>query len=182
MQLTQAFIFLIRVLMGFYVTLLLLRMLLQLVRADFYNPLSQAIVKLTSPLVVPLRRVLPALGRIDSATLLLAFLVEMAMIYVVLLLQNFNMPMLDLLGWAALGVIHQTLNIFILALFVLVILSWVAPFSRSPGAVLIQQLTEPLVQPVRNALPPLGGFDFSVTFVLLFLYVIDSFIIPSIGI
>jgi len=179
MQLMEALIFLIRTLFGAYITILLLRMLFQLVRADFYNPISQAIVKMTTPLVIPLRRIIPSIGRVDTASLILAFFFQALLAYVVLLLRNFPVPMLDIVLWSVLGLLHRTLDIFTFALFIMVILSWVAPFSRSPVALLAYQLTEPLLKPVRGKIPPVAGLDFSVMIVMLVLYMIGSFLIPG---
>lgn len=178
-QLIAATIFLTHVLFGLYITILLLRLLFQLVRADFYNPLSQAIVKLTTPLVVPLRRMLPALGRIDTASLLLAFAFQMLMAYIIFLLREIPVALLDMLLWSVLALIHRVLDIFTFALFIVVILSWVAPYSRSPVALLATQLTEPLLKPVRGKIPPIAGIDFSVMVVLLFLYIIANILIPG---
>jgi len=182
MQLMEAFIFLIRTLIGAYISILLLRLLFQLVRADFYNPISQAIVKLTSPLVIPLRRIMPSIGRIDTSSLLLATLFQMLLVCVIFLLRGFNPPILQVVLWSALGLLHRLLDIYTFALFFVVIISWVAPYSRNPAAVLATQLTEPLLRPVRGLIPPLGGLDFSVMIVMLFLYVLGNFIIPGIPI
>jgi len=179
MQLMEALIFLIRTIAGLYIAILLLRLLFQLVKADFYNPISQAIVRMTSPLVIPLRRVIPAIGRIDTATLLLAIAFQMLLVFVVLLLRGFPVSPLGLLYWAMLGLIHNILDIFTFALFILVILSWVAPYSRSPVALLAFQLTEPLLLPIRGKIPPVGGLDFSVMIVMLALYILGNFIIPG---
>lgn len=178
MQFMEAMIFLVRTLMGLYVSIVLLRFLFQLARADFYNPFSQAIVKLTSPIVVPMRRVLPSIGRLDTSTVVLAMAVQMAMIIAIFQMRGIEASVLDLVVGTMLGLVHQILDIYTIALFIVVILSWVAPASRNPGAILVHQLTEPLVRPVRNALPPLGGLDFSVMIVLLGLYILSHFIIP----
>jgi YggT family protein len=180
MQLMEAFIFLIRTLFGLYITILLLRLLFQLVRADFYNPISQAIVKLTTPLVIPLRRLLPAMGRIDTASLLLAIGFQALLVYIIFLLRNFPVPVLDIILWSILAMLHRILDIFTFALFIVVILSWVAPYSRSPVALLAFQLTEPLLRPVRGKIPPVAGIDFSVMIVMLMLYVIANFLIPGV--
>jgi len=179
MQLMEAFIFLIRALVGAYITLLLLRLLFQLVRADFYNPLSQAIVRLTTPLVVPLRRILPSIGRVDTASLLLAIVFQLLMVYIILWLKSFALPLWQVAWWSALDLLHRLLDIYTFALFFIVIISWVAPYSRNPAAVLAAQLTDPLLRPVRGRIPPVAGLDFSVMIVMLFLYVLSNFIIPA---
>lgn len=174
----EAFIFIIRTVANLYIAILLLRLLFQLVRADFYNPISQTIVKLTSPLVVPLRRMIPAIGRIDTASLVLAYLFQVVLAYVILLLQGYDASVISLLWWALLNLVHLSLDIFTFALFIVVILSWVDPYNRNPIALLAYQLTEPLLKPVRGKIPPVGGLDFSVMVVMLFLYVLGTFIIP----
>lgn len=180
MQLMEALIFLVRTLVGLYISVLLLRLLFQLVRADFYNPLSQAIVKLTSPLVIPLRRLLPSIRRIDTATLVLAVVVQALLIGIVFWLRGIDIPPLGLLWWTVLGLVQRVLDIYTFALIVIVILSWVAPHSRSPLALLANQLTDPLLRPVRNAVPPLGGLDFSVMIVLMAIYILGAFILPPV--
>jgi len=179
MQLMEALIFLIRTVMGLYIMILLLRLLFQVVRADFYNPFSQMVVKLTSPLVMPLRRVIPPMGRIDSASLLLAIMFQVMLIFIVLGLKGVQVPALSYVIWAALGLVHRVIDLYTVALFLMVIISWVAPHSRNPVIGLAHQLTEPLLRPVRNAIPPMGGLDFSVMAVLMVLYVLGTFIIPG---
>lgn len=178
MQLMAALIFLISTLGVFYISILMLRVLLQLVRADFYNPLSQAIVKLTSPVVIPLRRIFPAVGRMDTATVVLCVVFQALLLALVLLLRGIEISLLPLAVWTVLGLVHRLLDIYTFALFLLVILSWVAPGSRNPVALLVEKLTAPLLRPVRNAVPSLGGLDFSVMIVLLVIYVLARFIIP----
>jgi len=182
MQLMEALIFLIRTLVGLYIAVLLLRLLFQLVRADFYNPVSQAIVKLTTPVIIPLRRVLPSIKRVDTATLVLAVIFQALLLVAILLLRGHGIPVVVLLLWTLLGILHRLLDIYTFALFLVVILSWVAPHSRSPIASLAHQLTEPLLKPVRNAVPTVGGLDFSVMIVLLIIYVLGRFILPSVPI
>jgi YggT family protein len=174
-----ALVFLIRTLVGLYITVLLLRLLFQLVRADFYNPVSQAIVKLTTPLVIPLRRFVPSIGRVDTASFLLALGFQALMVYVIFLLRNFPTPVLDIILWSVLGLLRRILDIFTIALIIIVVLSWVAPHSRSPVALLAFQLTEPLLKPVRGKIPPIAGLDFSVMIILLALYMIANFVIPA---
>jgi len=175
----SALVFLLQTVGGLYIAILLLRLLFQLIRADFYNPVSQAIVRLTSPLVQPLRRVIPAVGRIDSASLLLAFGFQCALIAVIaaVLQEEPGIPMLLL--WSMLSLIHLVLDIYQFSLFFIVVLSWVAPYSRHPVALLAYQLTEPLLKPVRHLLPPLGGLDFSVMVVLMLIYILDKYLVPG---
>jgi len=180
MQLMEALIFLIRTVVGLYIAVLLLRLLFQLVRADFYNPLSQAIVKLTTPLVIPLRRVLPSIKRVDTATLVLAIIFQAILIVSILLLRGHGVPVAGLVLWTFLGILHRVLDIYWVALLLVFILSWVAPHSRSPAALLANQLTEPVLTPVRNAVPAIGGLDFSVLIVWMAINILGNFILPAV--
>ena len=154
--------YLVQTLISLYLLAMLLRFLLQLVRADFYNPISQFLVKITNPVVIPVRRVIPGLGGLDLASLLLSVLLQMAGIIALLLINGLGLPnILLLLIWSALGVVGLLVNIYFFALLAMIILSWVAPGSNHPAIYLIHQITEPVMAPFRKALPPMGGMDFS---------------------
>jgi YggT family protein len=158
----EIFGYLVQTFLSVYLVAMLLRFLLQLVRADFYNPISQFLVKVTNPLVIPLRRVIPGLGGLDLASLLLAVLLQMAGIAVLLLINGIALPgIVPLLLWSALGVIGLLVNIYFFALLGMIILSWVAAGSRHPAIYLLYQITEPVMAPFRKVLPPMGGMDFS---------------------
>ena len=152
----------------------MLRLILQLVRADFYNPISQTIVKLSNPLVLPLRRLLPPLGRIDSASLLLAFAVQAIGITLLckLLFNGFPNPA-QILMWSVIGLCATVLNLYFFAIIGSIILSWVAQGSYNPGAQLLHQITEPVMAPFRKLIPPLGGLDLSPILVFLSINVLE---------
>jgi YggT family protein len=160
--LNEIFGYLIQTLLSLYLLAMLLRFLLQLARADFYNPICQFLVKVTNPLVIPLRRVIPGFAGLDMASLLLALLLQMAGIVALLLINGLGLPnILLLLAWSALGVVGLLVNIYFFALLAMIILSWIAPGSRNPAVYLLFQITEPVMTPFRKALPPMGGMDFS---------------------
>jgi YggT family protein len=160
--LNEIFGYLVQTLLSLYLLAMLLRFLLQLVRADFYNPISQFLVKVTNPLVIPLRRVIPGFAGLDMASLLLALLLQLAGIVALLLINGLGLPnILLLLAWSALGVVGLLVNIYFFALLAMIILSWIAPGSRNPAVFLLFQITEPVMAPFRKALPPMGGMDFS---------------------
>ena len=141
---------------------ILLRFLLQLVRADFYNPISQAISKVTNPLLVPLRRVIPGYGGVDVAALVLLVLAEMLATVLLGLLHGFGLvPVLYILMWAPLGIVSLLLSFYLFAIIIIIVLSWVAPGNPSPVIYLLHQLTEPVLAPFRKIIPPLGGLDLS---------------------
>jgi len=177
--LTSALIYIIQTLGGLYLLVVLLRFILQLVQADFYNPLSQFILRATQPLAGSLRRVIPALGRFDAASLLLALLVQLLLMSASLLLAGFN-PLGFfglLLVWSLLAVVSLFLKVFFFALIISVIVSWVTPSSRNPAVHLVGQICWPLLVPFRRLLPNLGGLDISPIFAFITINLIDRFIL-----
>ncbi len=166
---SNAGIYLIKTLFGLYIVVLLLRILLQWVRADFYNPLVQFLVKLTNPPLLPLRRVLPGFYGLDLAGIVLIFglkLVQLALIFGL-------MGHMPAVGGLLVVAVAQLLDLLISVLFWAVIigavLSWVNPDPRQPLVIVLYQLTEPILQPARNVLPPMGGLDLSPIAVLVLL-------------
>jgi YggT family protein len=166
--------YLLQTFLSLYLIAMLLRFLLQLVRADFYNPISQFLVKVTNPLVIPMRRVVPGFGGVDVASLLLAILLQMAAIATLVFIHLGGFPPLGiLLLGGVLGVVGLLVNIYFFALLGMIILSWVAAGSRHPAIYLLYQLTEPVMAPFRKALPPMGGLDFSPILVFILINVIQ---------
>lgn len=174
----DALIFIVRsVLQVLLVTVFLLRFLLPLVRADARNPLSQAVIKLTNPLVLPLRRVIPPAGRIDTASLVALVLVQLVTTAIVFLLMGFGLSQpAALIQSALLSLAITVLQFYWFAILVYVILGWVAPGTYSPSASLLASLCEPLLRPVRRLIPPLAGLDLSAVFVLIALQALQILI------
>lgn len=163
-------VYLIQTAIGIYLLIMLMRFVLQLSLADFYNPVCQFLVRATNPLVIPLRRVLPARGRLDAASLVLAILIQLAGIVALLWLNKISLPSVSLmLSWSVVGVIGLLVKIYFFALLGMIILSWVAPGTSNPAAYLMYQITEPVMAPFRSVLPSMGGLDFSpiVVFILI---------------
>ena len=181
--LSTAGLYLIQTLGGLYLLIVLLRFILQLVRADFYNPLSQAVVKATKPLLNPLRRIIPGIGGIDVASLALAYVIQLLVMALCMLLLGADLLTyaLPLLAWAAIGVLGLFLKVFWFALIGSVILSWVAPGSYNPGAQLLNQICEPLLRPIRKVLPNLGGLDLSPIFAFLAINLAEMLIINNLA-
>lgn len=164
----------INTLLGLYATIVLLRFIFQLVKADYYNPISQGIVRLTSPLLVPLRRLIPGLWGIDMAALVLVLAIHLVTVSITLLLSGFN-PVTNLgiiTVFALLKLVTGFMNVFTFCLLASIVLSFVAPMSRHPAAILIFQIAEPLMVPFRKIIPPMGGIDISPIFVFLALGVV----------
>lgn len=173
-------IFLIQVVFGLYATLVVMRFLLQLTRADFYNPVSQFIVKATKPLLNPLRRLIPGVGGIDTSSLVLA--------WAVLTLQQLAVLAIGGVGFQALAaallaipeLVTLIINIFLFAILIQVIMSWINPGNYNPVLGLIHSLTEPLLGPVRRRMPDLGGLDLSPMVVMIGLVILKMLLIPPI--
>jgi YggT family protein len=146
----------------FVVYAFLLRVLLQLVRADFRNPLAQAVLALTNWLVMPLRRLLPAAGRFDTASFVALAAVQLAATLVMFRLQfGAAYSLLDLAVHALRSLAHSVLLLYTILIFVYAALSFVAPGARSPATSLLASLCEPVLRPLRQVLPTAGGIDFS---------------------
>jgi YggT family protein len=179
--LNDAAIFIIKTLGSLYLLIVLLRFILQLVRANFYNPLCQFIVKATQPLLKPLRRVIPSMFGLDMSSLVLALIVQMVLIAVILLLNGFEVDLLLLVPWALIAVFSLFLSVLFYAMIISVILSWVAPGSHNPGAELVQQITEPVLAPFRRIIPNLGGLDISPIFAFIAIQLLQSWLIPRLA-
>ncbi|MGN8274667.1 YggT family protein [Pseudomonas sp. SMV71] len=180
--LNTAAVYVLQTLGSLYLLIVLMRFVLQLVRANFYNPLCQFVVKATQPLLKPLRRIIPSLFGLDMSSLILAILVQMALMALTLLLTygTTGNP-LQLLIWSIIGVTALFLKIFFFALIISVILSWVAPGSHNPGAELVNQICEPALAPFRRIVPNLGGLDISPILAFLVLKLLDMLVINNLA-
>lgn len=162
-------LFLVKTFTDLYLLVFLLRFLLQVARADFYNPFSQFIVRVTNPLVVPARRLLPSLRGIDLPTVIVLILLEVAVTWLLLQIVGVTATAPQLLFLIVRRLIALVLWTYTICIFVYVILSWVAQASYSPIAMLLSQVVEPVLRPARRILPPIGGLDLSPLIVLILL-------------
>ena len=173
---SQALVFLIDMLLGLYILAVLLRFLFQVVRADFYNSFSQALVIITNPTLTPLRRMIPALYGIDVAAIVLLLILQCLKNFIIWLIQGVQPKVMGLVVVSAADLLQLTLWVFIIAIFIRVILSWVSPYAsrQHPAVGLLNNLTDPLMRPARQMIPPMGGLDLSpiVVFILLYLTII----------
>lgn len=165
----DALIFIVRTLADVYLLTFLLRFIMQWARTNYYNPLSQLVFKVTNPLVVPARRLLPSVAGLDVPTLIVLVVLEIAVTFVLLRLTGFSLPIPRLLFYSLLRLISLALWFYIGALIIYAILSWFGGPSRNPMAVLLGELVEPVLRPARRMLPPIGGFDLSVLLVIVLL-------------
>ena len=170
-KVTEMALFLISTISSLYITVVMLRFLFQLVRAEFYNPLSQFIVKVTNPLLVPLRRLIPGILGIDIASVVLALLLQILAIEAIYLIQAGQfLPFITVLVISGFKLIALVLDIYFWALLIMVVLSWVAPHSNHPVTSLISSLLHPLLSRIQRLIPPMGGLDFSPMVAMIFIY------------
>ncbi len=165
-------IFLISTLFSLYIGAVLLRFLLALVRADFYNPLSQFLVKITNPVLVPLRRFIPPLGKIDSASLVLAFTLKLIAATLLMSIQGLDAGVGGLLLAVLADLIRTVVWIFMVALIIQAIMSWVGNSYGNPMGSLLDSLTAPILDPVRKFVPLIGMVDLSPLVAILLLQVV----------
>lgn len=182
-QMTFTLVVLIRWALFLYALVLVLRFTLQAVRADFYNPFTQAIVKLTDPLIRPTRRIIPALGGLDLATLLLALLCIALHLYTPSLFAGLPPRPVGILIDASFSLLHLFLEVFFWSLIAVVVISWLtllniaSPGGFNPLVRLLDDITRPILEPIRRVIPPVGGLDFSVLVALAVIFVLQNLLI-----
>jgi YggT family protein len=164
----QAGVLIIQVVFGLYILAVLLRFLFQLVRADFYNPVSQFAVALTNPVLRPLRRLIPGLFGIDVASLLLLLALKMIELYLVAALFGAAPALGGIVVVAIAELIILTLHVFMVAVIARAVISWFLPYGgyNNPVMGLLVRLTEPLMRPAQRLIPTVGGLDLSPIVVL----------------
>ncbi len=169
-NITTAIVFIVNALTSLYLLVLLLRFWMPLLRADFRNPLAQGILRLTSPLVIPLRRILPSVGRIDTATVMVAFIIQYLTVLILLLIIGQRAGFAPIAVTAIVKLVVLSINLFVYAIFIRIILSWLSPGGYNPATAIITTLTEPVLKPFRRIIPPLGGLDISPVFAVILLF------------
>jgi len=181
--LQEALIFLIKIIFDLYFLAVLLRFLFQYFQVDFYNPFSQFILKITDPILVPLRNKLPATRKIDVAALLVLFgLKAVQFLGITLLIKKMLPNILGIVIWSLGELINQTINFFFFSVLLVVILSWVNPRNYNPFTALLIQITTPLMVPARKLIPLTIGIDLSPVLVLIVLKLAEILIAnPIIG-
>jgi len=161
-QFIAALIYLVQTLLSLCLLAVLLRLLLQWSRGDFRNPLARSIVHLTNPIIVPLRRLLPAIGRLDTASCVAVAVFALLQVAVEPLLRGYGLPpALIWLRFAAIAIVRTTLWTYFVAIVLYSVLSLIAPGTYSPAQGLLVALCEPVLRPFRRVIPPLGGMDWS---------------------
>ena len=185
--------FIIGTIISLYAAVPALRFVLQWVRADYHNQFAQAIVTLSNPILVPLRRIIPSFGRYDTASLI--------MVYGVLFLKFLIFKLLPLGGVSGFGyvvdpggwtypqlfaftfidTVYLLFNVFIFSLIIKAILSWIPNAQGNPIQGVLDSITTPIMRPLRGRIPPVGGFDLSVMVAIIGLYALRMFVVGSLA-
>ena len=164
---TNAISYLVGTLLDLYITAVLLRLILQWVRADFYNPVCQFLVKITNPVIVPLRRVIPSIRSLDTASVLLILALEFFSVWIASRISSSPLNFEQIVVFSLMKLAATLLMTYFFLIIASVILSWVAARMRHPVIPLVYQLTEPVLLPFRKIIPPIAGIDLSPLFALI---------------
>ncbi len=164
----DALIFLVATLSDLYIMTFLVRVVLQWSRSDPRNPLTQFVLRVTNPLVVPARKIVPAIGGIDLATIVVAYVLELVALVILINLAGLTLPGAGTLLWVAvLRLVHVALRMYFFVVLVYVVISWISPGVYNPVTGVLASIAEPLLRPVRRILPAIGGLDLSPLVVLI---------------
>lgn len=165
--------FLIETLVGLYILIVMLRFLLQWARADFYNPVSQFIVKATQPPLAPLRRIIPGFAGLDLAALVFMFILKFIELWLITVILGYTPRIGGLTILSIAELLSLAIHVFIFSILIQVIISWVNPGMYNPVMGLLHSLNEPLLAPARRVIPPISGLDLSPIAVIIFLQLVS---------
>lgn len=166
---SQALYFIIKTLTQLYLLVLLLRFWLPMLGADFRNPLAQGILRITSPLVVPVRRFVPSMGRLDTSTILVAYVIQFLTVLLLLTIGGYRVDTVPIMVTTLIELAVLSLNLFFFVILIKIILSWVAPHTHNYATALLTTLAEPILRPFRRIIPSIGGLDISPVFAIILL-------------
>ncbi len=178
---TNPVVFLIDTLFSLYILFIVIRFLLQWTRADFYNPISQFLVKVTHPPLKILRRFIPSVGKIDTSSIVLALALQMLADFSILALKGVMVSIMALVVLSFSQLVSLLINVFVFAVFARAILSWFDPGNYNPASSLLHSLTEPLLGVCRKVIPDLGGIDLSPLVALVALQLAKMMILPPLS-
>jgi YggT family protein len=178
---TDPVIFLIDTLFSLYILAIVLRFLFQWTRADFYNPISQFLVKITHPPLKIIRRFVPSVGKIDTSSIVLALALQMFADFTIIALKGVMVSITALIILSFAQLLSLLINVFIFAVFARAILSWFDPGNYNSANSLLQSLTEPLLTMCRKVIPDLGGIDLSPLVALVVLQLAKMMLLPPLN-
>jgi YggT family protein len=173
--------FLISTLFGLYLLAVMLRFLFQLTRADFYNPVSQFIVRITNPLLLPLRRVIPGVAGIDLASVVLMMIIQAVELALTYWISGYGPHLAGLFVLSIGKLLSLALSVFFFSILIQVIVSWVNPGAYNPVTSLLYSLNEPLLAPARRLIPPISGLDLSPLVVIIVLQLFSYLVVAPIS-
>lgn len=176
--LSDPIIFLLDTVFSFYILAVVIRFLLQLVGGDFYNPISQFLVKITHPPLRILRRYIPAVGKIDTSSIVFVIALQMFSDLITLSLKGIPFSFAALILLSVSQLISLLINVFVFAVFARALLSWINPGTYNAASNLLYSITEPLLATCRRIIPDIGGIDLSPLIVLIGLQLAKLLIIP----
>jgi len=177
---TNAIQFLIQTLFDLYLVAIMIRVLLHLTRADFYNPVSQFLVKITNPPLIPLRRIIPGFMGIDFAAIVLMLAIKIVEIFLVVLIKGASVNFIGVVVLAIAGLLHLLVNVYFFTILIQVVISWINPGSYNPAISLLYSINEPLLGRARRIIPPISGFDLSPIVVIILLQLVSMLLIQPI--
>lgn len=178
---TNPAIFLIDALFSLYILIVVLRFLLQWVHADFYNPISQFLVKATHPPLEQLRRFVPSVGKIDTSSIVLALLLQMLADFFIFMLKGVMVSLSALVILSFSQLVNLLLNIFVFAVFARALLSWFNPGNHNPATSILYSITEPILTICRKIIPSFGGIDLSPLVILVLLQLTKMMVLPPLN-
>jgi YggT family protein len=173
--------FLVSTLFSLYILAVMLRFMLGAARADFYNPVSQFLVRITNPLLLPMRKVIPSLGKYDTSAVILMLLLQLVSLSLIVMLRGANVSVATLLVAAVGELLMLVINVYMFSIIIQVILSWINPGTYNPMAALLYSITSPLLGPIQRILPPVSGIDLSPLVAIIGLQVLRMLILPVLG-
>lgn len=164
----NALIFVFRTLVELYIITFVLRLILQSIRADARNPLVQFILRVTNPLVVPLRRYVPTAWGFDTATFIVLFVIQALATTALLNVACTVTPTVgQIILLSLLRLAHLGLNTYLFLILTYVILSWIGPGGYNPAVSLLGSIVQPALRPLRRWIPTIAGIDLSPLFAFL---------------
>ncbi len=168
-------------LFGLYILAVMVRLLLQWVRADFYNPISQFVVKITNPAVVPLRRIIPSIGKVDTASILVLLILQVIELLLGHIIAGHPFTGTSLAVSAIADLMRLFFNVFVFSILIQVVFSWIGPGTYNPLTALLQYLTAPVLRPFRRMIAPIAGIDLSPLFALIALQLIQILLVAPVA-
>lgn len=163
----RALIYIIDALSMLITFIFLLRFWLPWFRVDFRNPIAQGVLQATSPIINPLRRVVPSIGRVDTATVLVMFVVQAVTLMLIASLSGIPITPKFVVVSSLFKLVFLSIRLFMFAIIIRIVLSWIAPQTYNPATALLSAITDPLLRPFQRLIPPIGGFDISPVFAII---------------